>query len=57
MEKNVLIKEISANVGTLKINRPERGNSLTPSLLAELHLTLKKWAEEDTVRVHSRQAK
>ncbi len=47
----MLIKEISGNVGTLKFNRPERGNSLTPSLLAELHFTLQKWAEKDSVRV------
>jgi enoyl-CoA hydratase len=50
MKKEVLIKEISGNVGTLKINRPEKGNSLTPELLIDLHLTLKKWAEEDLVR-------
>ena len=50
MEKNVLIKEISGNIGTLKLNRPDRGNSLSPELLAELHLTLKKWAEKDLVR-------
>jgi enoyl-CoA hydratase/carnithine racemase len=50
MEKEILIKEISGNVGTLKINRPERGNSLTPALLADLHLTLKNWAENDLVR-------
>jgi enoyl-CoA hydratase len=50
MEKDVLIKEISGNVGTLKFNRPDRGNSLTPALLADLHLTLKKWAENDLVR-------
>ena len=50
MEKEVLIKAISDNVGTLKLNRPERGNSLTPALLAELHLTLNNWAENDLVR-------
>jgi enoyl-CoA hydratase/carnithine racemase len=51
MATDVLIKEISNNIGTLKINRPERGNSLTPELLADLHLTLKKWEQEDLVRV------
>jgi enoyl-CoA hydratase/carnithine racemase len=51
METEVLIKEISGNVGTLRINRPERRNALSPDLLAELHLTLKKWAEEAAVRV------
>ena len=51
MEKTELIKEISGAVGTLKLNRPERRNALSPSLLVELHLTLKKWEEEDSVRV------
>jgi len=51
MGNEVLVKEISGNVGTLRINRPERRNALSPDLLAELHLTLKKWAEEDIVRV------
>ncbi len=50
MEKDVLIKEISGHVGTLKFNRPDRGNSLTPSLLAELHLVLLRWAENESVR-------
>ena len=51
MEKNVLVKEISENVGTLKLNRPKRRNALSPDLLLDLHLTLKKWAENDAVRV------
>jgi len=51
MKKEMLIKEIVNNVGTLKINRPEKGNALTPELLVELHLTLKRWAEKDSVRV------
>lgn len=38
-------------MGTLKINRPERRNALSPDLLADLHLTLKKWSEDDAVRV------
>ncbi len=50
MKEEVLIKEISNNVGILKLNRPEKGNSLTPELLAELHLTLNNWAENDLVR-------
>jgi enoyl-CoA hydratase len=50
LEKDVLIKRISGNVGSLIFNRPDRGNSLTPELLADLHLTLKKWAEADLVR-------
>jgi len=51
MKKEVLIKEIANNVGTLRINRPEKGNALTPELLVNLHLTLKEWAEKDMVRV------
>ena len=51
MENGILIKKVEHRVGTLKLNRPERRNALSPALLAELHLALKKWAEEDTVRV------
>ncbi|MFO7557216.1 MAG: enoyl-CoA hydratase-related protein [Desulfobacterales bacterium] len=50
MEEPELIKEITETIGTLKLNRPERGNSLSISLLVELYLTLKKWEEEDSVR-------
>jgi enoyl-CoA hydratase len=46
-----LIKEVNQSVGTLKFNRPEKGNSLSPALLIELHLTLQKWKMENTVRV------
>lgn len=51
MKNEVLLKEIKGKVGTLKLNRPERRNSLSPELLADLHLTLKKWEAEDAVRV------
>jgi enoyl-CoA hydratase len=51
MGKDILIKEIANNVGTLKFNRLEQRNALSIDLLMDLHLTLKKWAEEDTVRV------
>jgi enoyl-CoA hydratase/carnithine racemase len=51
MEKSELIKEVKASIGTLKLNRPERRNALSPSLLVELHLALKKWEEDDSVRV------
>jgi enoyl-CoA hydratase/carnithine racemase len=50
MKEEVLLKEIEYNTGIVKLNRPERGNSLTPALLADLHLTLKKWADNDRVR-------
>ena len=45
-----LLKEIKGNVGTLTFNRPERRNSITPNMLVQIHLTLKEWAEQDTVR-------
>lgn len=51
MNKTVLIKEISNSVGTLTFNRPQQGNALSVDLLMDLHLTLKKWAETDDVRV------
>ena len=50
METMELVKEVKGNIGTLKINRPDRGNALSPSLLMDLHLTLKRWAEEDDIR-------
>lgn len=45
-----LLKEIKGNVGTLTFNRPERRNSITPDMLVQIHLTLKEWAEQGTVR-------
>ncbi|MBS3758485.1 MAG: enoyl-CoA hydratase/isomerase family protein [Desulfobacterales bacterium] len=51
MENGILIKEVENKVGTLRLNRPERRNALSPALLVELHLALKKWAEDDAVRV------
>jgi enoyl-CoA hydratase/carnithine racemase len=45
-----LLKEIKGNVGTLTFNRPERRNSITPDMLVQIYLTLKEWAEQDTVR-------
>ena len=50
MQHENLIKQIAGTVGTLKFNRPERGNSLSPDLLVDLHLTLRSWAEEEAVR-------
>jgi enoyl-CoA hydratase len=51
MTTAVLLKEISGNIGTLKLNRPERKNALSPDLLVEIHLTLRKWEQEGGVRV------
>jgi enoyl-CoA hydratase/carnithine racemase len=49
-EGPVLLKEIKGNVGTLTLNRPERRNAITPELLVQIDLTLKEWADQDTVR-------
>lgn len=46
----VLLKEIKGNVGTLTFHRPERKNAMSPDMLVQMHLTLKEWAEKDTVR-------
>lgn len=51
MHSPELIKEVNQAVGTLKFNRPERRNALSPALLVDIHLTLKKWNEENAVRV------
>ena len=51
MEKDVLLKEICGKIGILKLNRPEKGNSLSLALLADLHLTLREWAADDRLRV------
>ena len=48
-EKIELIIERQGSVGTLTINRPERGNALSPNLLVELHLALQQWAVEGDV--------
>lgn len=52
MEKEeVLLKEIKGRVGILTFNRPERRNAISPDMLVQIHLTLREWAEKDTVRV------
>jgi enoyl-CoA hydratase len=48
--ESVLLKKIDGTVGTLYLNRPDRGNALSPELLLDLHLVLKKWADDDRVR-------
>jgi enoyl-CoA hydratase/carnithine racemase len=40
MGKDILIKEIANNVGTLKFNRLEQRNALSIDLLMDLHRTL-----------------
>ena len=51
MPEDILLKEISNHIGTLKFNRPQQGNALSVELLIELFMTLKQWAETDAVRV------
>ena len=50
MESDVLLKERKGNVGTLILNRPHKGNSLSVGLLFELIKALEEWAKDDTVR-------
>lgn len=50
MGKNELLIEKNGYIATLTINRPEQRNILTPALLAQVHLTLEKWAADDSVR-------
>jgi len=50
MGNEVLIKESNGNVGTIIFNRPEKKNSLSPELLIKLHLILKEWAQDETIR-------
>ena len=45
-----LLTDIKGNVGRMTFNRPERRNAITPNMLLQIHETLKKWAEQDTVR-------
>lgn len=49
-EDNALLRRIDNQTGTLTLNRPEKGNTLSPGLLLALHLTLQEWAQEDAVR-------
>jgi enoyl-CoA hydratase/carnithine racemase len=50
MGNELLIKEKNGNVGTIIFNRPERKNSFSPELLIKLHLTLKEWEQDETIR-------
>lgn len=50
MNNELLLKEKKGNVGTIIFNRPEQKNSFSPELLIKLHLLLKEWAEDDTIR-------
>ncbi len=50
MRDELLIKEKNGNVGTIIFNRPEKKNSFSPELLIKLHLTLKEWEQNETIR-------
>ena len=50
MPNAVLIEETRDNIGLLTFNRPEKRNALSPELLVSLHLTLKRWAQNDEIR-------
>jgi enoyl-CoA hydratase len=50
MGNELLIKEKNGNVGAIIFNRPERKNSFSPELLIKLHLILKEWKQDETIR-------
>jgi len=50
MGTDVLLQEIRGNLGTLVINRPEKGNSLSIDLLLRIRQTLTEWAQRDDIR-------
>jgi enoyl-CoA hydratase/carnithine racemase len=44
-----IISQCENHVGTLILNRPEKRNALSQSLLIDIHLTLKQWEERGDV--------
>jgi len=50
MADEVLLKERKGQVGTLILNRPDQGNSLSVELLLKLIQSLEEWAGDDTLR-------
>jgi enoyl-CoA hydratase/carnithine racemase len=44
-----IISQLDNHVGTMIINRPEKRNALSQSLLIDIHMTLKKWEERGEV--------
>jgi enoyl-CoA hydratase/carnithine racemase len=44
-----IITQLENHVGTLILNRPEKRNALSQTLLIDLHMTLKKWEESGDV--------
>jgi enoyl-CoA hydratase/carnithine racemase len=51
MSTNELIYSVEDRVATLTLNRPERYNALTPSLMNELHAAFDKADEDPAVKV------
>jgi len=51
MSDGVLLTEVRERVGTITINRPEKGNSLTVEVLRGLMGTLAEWAKGEACRV------
>lgn len=51
MPNNELLKELRDRICILTLNRPEKRNSLSPTLLKQLTATLQELAAEDEVRV------
>lgn len=50
MADEVLLKERQGHVGTLILNRPDKGNSLSVELLLKLIQALEEWAKDDGLR-------
>lgn len=50
MLNQILISDVSDNIGTLTINRPDKRNSLSPELLVKIYQTLTEWSANETVR-------
>jgi len=50
MADEVLLKERQGHVGTLILNRPDKGNSLSVELLLKLIQALEEWAGDDGLR-------
>ncbi|KPA16993.1 enoyl-CoA hydratase [Candidatus Magnetomorum sp. HK-1] len=49
METQELLSKTDSHVGTLILNRPEKRNALSQTLLLNIHMTLRKWAESGDI--------
>eukprot|EP00760_Papus_ankaliazontas_P009499 PhM_4_TR1408/c0_g1_i1/m.70309/K13766/liuC; methylglutaconyl-CoA hydratase len=50
-EKALLVSVSSDGVGTITLNRPKQGNSMTPAMLSDMTNALASFARDPTVRV------